>query len=56
MIEIAILGIAIIYTLTVIMLWNMNDKVTKLEALTKCLESEMIALRKQINKDIEGSE
>lgn len=28
--------------------WEMDERITRLEALVKCLESEMIALRKKI--------
>lgn len=32
----------------VINYWKMDERVTRLEALVKCLESEMIALRRKI--------
>lgn len=46
--EIALIVIAIIYFLTFVINWKMDERVTRLEALVKCLESEMIALRKKI--------
>jgi hypothetical protein len=52
--EIAVIVIAIIYFLTFIINWKMDERVTRLEALVKCLESEMIALRKKIALDEGG--
>jgi hypothetical protein len=46
--EIAVIVIAIIYFLTFVINWKMDKRVIRLEALVKCLESEMIALRKKI--------
>ena len=46
--------IAIIYFLTFVINWKMDVRVARLEALVKCLESEMIALRKKIALDKDG--
>lgn len=46
--EITVIVVAIIYFLTFVINWKMDERVTRLEALVKCLESEMIALRKKI--------
>jgi hypothetical protein len=46
--ELALIVIAIIYFLTFVINWKMDERVTRLEALVKCLESEMIELRKKI--------
>lgn len=52
--EITLVIIAIIYFLTYVINWKMDERVTRLEALVKCLESEMIALRKKIALDEDG--
>ena len=51
--EIVVIVIAIIYFLTFVINWKMDIRVTRLEALVRCLESEITALRKKIalNKD-----
>lgn len=51
--EIAVIVMAIIYFLTFVINWKMDIRVTRLEALVRCLESEIAALRKKIalNKD-----
>lgn len=46
--EITVIVVAIICFLTFVINWKMDERVTRLEALVKCLESEMIALRKKI--------
>lgn len=46
--EITVIVMAIIYFLTFVINWKMDERVTRLEALVKCLESEMIELRKKI--------
>lgn len=39
----------------VINYWKMDKRVIRLEALSKCLENELIALRKQItDQDMDG--
>ena len=45
--ELALIVIAIILTFG-INYWKMDERVIRLEALVKCLESEMIALRRKI--------
>jgi hypothetical protein len=49
--EIAVIVIAIIYFLTFVINWKMDIRVTRLEALVRCLESEITALRKKIALD-----
>lgn len=38
----------------VINYWKMDERVTRLEALVKCMESEMIALQKKIALSEDG--
>lgn len=52
--EIALIVIAIIYFLTFVINWKMDERVARLEALVKRLESVMIALRKRIALDEGG--
>ena len=52
--EITVIVVAIIYFLTFVINWKMDERVTRLEALVKCLESEMIALRKKATLDEDG--
>ena len=52
--EIAVIVIAIIYFLTFIINWKMDIRVTRLEALVRCLESEITALRKKIALNEDG--
>ena len=52
--EIALIVIAIIYFLTFVINWKMDERVTRLEALVKCLESVMIELRKRVALDEDG--
>lgn len=52
--EITVIVVAIIYFLTFVINWKMDERVTRLEALVKCLESEIIALRKKIALDEDG--
>lgn len=50
--EITLVIISIGCLLTfVINYWKMDERVTRLEALVKCLESEIIALRRKITVD-----
>lgn len=51
--ELALIVIAIILTFG-INYWKMDERVIRLEALVKCLESEMIALRRKIALDEDG--
>jgi hypothetical protein len=52
--EIAVIVMAIIYFLTFVINWKMDIRVTRLEALVRCLESEITALRKKIALSEDG--
>ena len=52
--EIAVIVIAIIYFLTFVINWKMDIRVTRIEALVRCLESEIAALRKKIALNEDG--